>query len=127
MSPQAQPAGSKFLAGLHQRRERFKRRNPLYRALFVVAGIAVTGIGIITLVTPGPAFVIIPLGLSMLALQFDWAERLLVRVVKYAEHTTQQAAGMGRTERILTLVFALVLVAAVGAVIYFFDIPLLPF
>lgn len=33
--------------------------------------------GVVMLVTPGPAFVVIPLGLAILATQFRWARRLL--------------------------------------------------
>jgi len=49
-----------------------------------VAGSAVLGVGIVMLVTPGPAFVVIPLGLGILALEFEWAQRWLERVKAYA-------------------------------------------
>jgi uncharacterized protein (TIGR02611 family) len=43
-------------------------------------GVAIVGstvllVGIILLVTPGPAFVVIPIGLGILALEFKWAAR----------------------------------------------------
>jgi len=41
---------------------------------------AVLGIGVVMLVTPGPAVVFIPLGLAILAIEFAWARRLLKRV-----------------------------------------------
>jgi hypothetical protein len=37
-------------------------------------------IGIALLVLPGPAFIVIPLGLAILAVEFAWARRLLKRV-----------------------------------------------
>lgn len=48
-------------------------------------GVAVVGstvllIGIVFLVTPGPAFVVIPVGLGILALEFEWAARWLVKI-----------------------------------------------
>jgi uncharacterized protein (TIGR02611 family) len=49
-----------------------------------VAGSAVLGVGIVMLVMPGPAFVVIPLGLGILALEFEWARRWLDRVKAYA-------------------------------------------
>jgi hypothetical protein len=36
-------------------------------------------IGIIVIFTPGPAIVIIPVGLAVLATEFVWAEKLLQR------------------------------------------------
>jgi len=48
-------------------------------------GIAVVGslvliIGIAMIVLPGPAVIVIPAGLAILALEFAWAKRLLVEV-----------------------------------------------
>ena len=37
--------------------------------------------GLAMLVPPGPAFVVIPVGLAMLALEFEWAEQLLVQAL----------------------------------------------
>jgi uncharacterized protein (TIGR02611 family) len=62
---------------LAERREAHVRRSRIYRMLFAVAGAAVTLTGVAMLITPGPAFVVIPIGLAMLALEFAWAERLL--------------------------------------------------
>jgi uncharacterized protein (TIGR02611 family) len=48
----------------------------LRRILVTVAGFTVLAIGIAMLVLPGPAFVVIPLGLAILASEFPWAKRL---------------------------------------------------
>ena len=50
----------------------------------VVGGVFLVG-GVVMIVTPGPAFVLIPAGLAMLALEFQWAERLLLRALAYAQ------------------------------------------
>ncbi len=47
------------------------------RFIVFVLGISVVLVGIVMLVTPGPAVVVIPLGLAILATEFVWAERLL--------------------------------------------------
>lgn len=47
------------------------------RIVVAVVGGTVTLIGIALIVLPGPAFVIIPIGLSILATQFVWAKRFL--------------------------------------------------
>lgn len=42
-----------------------------------VIGVSVTLFGIALLVLPGPAFIVIPAGLAILATEFVWAKRLL--------------------------------------------------
>ncbi|MBM4245865.1 MAG: hypothetical protein FJ148_19005 [Deltaproteobacteria bacterium] len=66
---------------------RFAGSGPLRLARRIgigVVGSAVLGVGVVMLVAPGPAFVVIPLGLGILALEFEWAQRWLVRVKQYA-------------------------------------------
>ena len=61
-------------------------RNRLWKAVgrrfvrvFVgVIGMLVLLVGIVMIVTPGPALVVIPMGLGILATQFAWARRLLL-------------------------------------------------
>lgn len=50
-----------------------------------VVGSIVLGVGLVLLVTPGPAFVVIPIGLGILAIEFDWARRWLDRVKHHVE------------------------------------------
>jgi tellurite resistance protein TerC len=52
----------------------------LKRVIITVVGATVLLIGIAMIVLPGPAFVVIPLGLGILALEFAWAERMLRRL-----------------------------------------------
>jgi uncharacterized protein (TIGR02611 family) len=50
------------------------------RVVVAVVGGTVVLIGVVMIVTPGPAVVVIPLGLAILATEFVWAKRLLQRV-----------------------------------------------
>jgi uncharacterized protein (TIGR02611 family) len=50
------------------------------RLVIAVVGMTVLLLGIALLVLPGPAFIVIPLGLAILAVEFAWARRLLKRV-----------------------------------------------
>lgn len=50
------------------------------RVVVTIVGGTVVLIGVIMLVTPGPAFVIIPVGLGILGLEWAWARRLLRKV-----------------------------------------------
>ena len=47
------------------------------RIVIGVIGGTVTLIGIALIVLPGPAFIVIPIGLSILATEFLWAKRWL--------------------------------------------------
>ena len=47
------------------------------RAIVFTMGTSVVLIGIVMIVAPGPAVVVIPLGLGILATEFLWARRLL--------------------------------------------------
>ena len=42
-----------------------------------IAGFTVLVVGIAMIVLPGPAFIVIPAGLGILALEFAWAKRWL--------------------------------------------------
>jgi len=43
-----------------------------------VAGASVLFVGVLMLVVPGPAFIVIPAGLGILGLEFAWARRWLL-------------------------------------------------
>ena len=52
------------------------------RVIVAVVGLTVLAIGIAMIVLPGPAMVVIPAGLGILAIEFAWAERLLHELKK---------------------------------------------
>ena len=54
------------------------------RVVVSVVGATVLLIGIALLVLPGPAFVVIPVGLAILATEYAWARRWLKRVRRMA-------------------------------------------
>ncbi|HEX2866813.1 MAG TPA: PGPGW domain-containing protein [Ignavibacteriales bacterium] len=47
------------------------------KIIVAVVGFTVLLIGIALLVLPGPAFIVIPAGIAILATEFVWARRLL--------------------------------------------------
>lgn len=50
------------------------------RLIVAVVGFTVLLIGIAMIILPGPAFIIIPIGLAILATEFIWARKLLKKV-----------------------------------------------
>ena len=47
------------------------------RIIIAVVGLTVLLIGIVLIVAPGPAFIVIPAGLAILSLEFAWARHWL--------------------------------------------------
>ena len=52
------------------------------RLIIAVVGVTVLLVGIAMIVLPGPATVVIPTGLGILAIEFAWARRLLEQLKK---------------------------------------------
>jgi uncharacterized protein (TIGR02611 family) len=116
----------KLIQKLEAQRETHRERNRIVRIGFGVAGALVLLAGIVMLVTPGPAFVLIPIGLAMLSLEFVWAERLLERSLEQAQIAQEKAAQTTRTQRILAAIAGLLAIAACVLAVLWWDIPLLP-
>jgi uncharacterized protein (TIGR02611 family) len=52
---------------------------PLRKTIIGVIGGTVLLLGIVLIVLPGPAFIVIPVGLAILATEFAWARRAIER------------------------------------------------
>ena len=63
------------------------------RLIIGVVGVTILLIGIALLVLPGPAFIVIPIGLGLLATEFVWARRLLKKVKAQIEKAAKNARG----------------------------------
>lgn len=50
------------------------------RIVIGVVGVTVLVLGVIMLVTPGPALIVIPVGLAILSLEFAWARAWLTKL-----------------------------------------------
>jgi uncharacterized protein (TIGR02611 family) len=111
---------------LRAQRHRHRKRPRPIRALYVVAGFTIVLAGVVMLITPGPAFVVIPVGLAVLSLEFAWAEQLLEAAVKKGEQAKLRAAEASRMERALSVAAVLLACAAIFAWGWFGDIPVLP-
>ncbi|HLK85280.1 MAG TPA: PGPGW domain-containing protein [Candidatus Binataceae bacterium] len=66
------------------------------RFVFLLIGSTLIAFGIVMLVTPGPGWLLIFAGLSVLAVEFAWARRLLKRIKAKAGRLVQ---GRDKTRR----------------------------
>ena len=60
------------------------------RVIVSVVGATVLLIGIALLVLPGPAFIVIPVGLAILATEYAWARRWLKKVRQIASNVVSR-------------------------------------
>jgi uncharacterized protein (TIGR02611 family) len=65
------------------------------RIVVAVVGSSVLLLGVIMIVTPGPALLVIPLGLAILAVEFVWARRWLQKL----REMISQRNAQGRADR----------------------------
>jgi tellurite resistance protein TerC len=66
------------------------------RAFRVVAGFTLLLVGVVMLVTPGPGWLVIFLGLSLLAAEFIWARRLMERMKREGERVRDAVWPIGK-------------------------------
>jgi uncharacterized protein (TIGR02611 family) len=116
----------RLIERLEAQRATHRDRHPLFRVAFGAAGALITLGGVIMLVTPGPAFVLIPVGLAMLSMEFVWAERLLGKSLEQAAAAQEKAARTTGTQRILAAIAGLLAIAAFVLAVLWWDLPLLP-
>jgi uncharacterized protein (TIGR02611 family) len=108
------------------RQEHHRQRNRLVRIGFALTGFVVLAAGIVMLVTPGPGIPVIVLGLTMLALEFAWAERWLERILERAEQAVDQVTQGSPLRRAVVVGLGLVALAGAIALFVFWDVPYLP-
>jgi uncharacterized protein (TIGR02611 family) len=117
-----------LLIKLQERKERHRRRNVVQRAgvvllgvLIVCAGVVMSGPGI-----PGPGIVTIVLGLGFLALEFDWAERWLERLIIWGDRAAERAERTTKRQRAIAGAAVTAALGAFAAAAIRWDIPLVP-
>jgi uncharacterized protein (TIGR02611 family) len=113
---------SKWADKLEERRERHLQHGRAYRIGFTALGILVTLAGLAMLLLPGPAFVVIPIGLAMLAMEFAWAERALEKALVQAEKAQESAKQASTLSKVLSAAAVVLVIAAVVAGIFYWDI-----
>ncbi len=125
-APEAGRPKPRIVQRLEAQRDRHRQRHVAVRVLYIVVGFTLLLGGLGLLVLPGPAFLVIPIGLAILSLEFAWAEGLLERALEKGEVAKQRAAETTRTQRIVTAIASVLGVAAIIAWAILGDIPLVP-
>ncbi len=116
----------KLVRKLRVQRERHLQRATPVRWLFVIAGFTILLVGLAMLVLPGPALAVIPIGLFVLALEFQWAEEWLERSIHQADKAKQKAAETSTLTRVVTAGGTVLAIAGIVAWAIVGDIPIVP-
>jgi hypothetical protein len=98
-------------------REVYERHGRIFRWAWIAAGFVVVAVGLAMIIVPGPATVVVPFGLAMLAAVFGWARRLLIQSVEQGETATRRFREAGRPVQVLTMAAS---ACVAGAVILWF-------
>tara|TARA_B100000795_G_scaffold13502_1_gene9277 strand:- start:522 stop:764 length:243 start_codon:yes stop_codon:yes gene_type:complete len=61
------------------------------KLVIFLIGISIVLIGCVLFFTPGPAIIVIPIGLAVLATEFIWAKKLLKKFKETTSSITQSA------------------------------------
>ncbi len=57
------------------------------KIVVTVIGFIVLIIGIVLIVFPGPAFIVIPIGLAILATEYEWAKKVFDKIKRRVQKT----------------------------------------
>jgi uncharacterized protein (TIGR02611 family) len=117
-----------LLIKLQERKVRHKQRHIVHRAAIVVAGILIVIAGIVMSGpgVPGPGIVTIIIGLGFLALEFDWAERWLERVIIWGDRAAERAEQSTTAQRLAAGIATAVALGGFAVAAILWDIPLVP-
>jgi uncharacterized protein (TIGR02611 family) len=124
---ESRPRG-RLIERVRQRKERHRQRHVLYRIVVGVGGVLVILAGLLLSLpgVPGPGILLVVLGLGILALEFDRAERLLERILDRVEGVVEQASDAPLWQQLIGGAVTLCGIAALIAVFVLWDVPLLP-
>ena len=113
------------IKSLRRRKERHQQRSKFYRVPFALVGvlILVAGLALAVPGVPGPGILLVAVGLGMLALEFDRAERLLEKILDRVEEAREKTSLW---QQIVLGVAGLALTVGYLAWTVFGNVPVLP-
>ena len=113
------------IKSLRRRKERHQQRSKFYRVPFALMGvlIVIAGLALALPGVPGPGILLVAVGLGMLALEFDRAERLLEKILDRVEEAREKTSTWQQV-----VLGVLGLAVTVGYLVWtlFWDVPILP-
>ena len=76
----------------------FRSIEQVRRFFKILAGFTLLGLGLVMVFTPGPGWLVIFLGLTLLAAEFVWARRLMERMKQEGNRLKDSVMKLGRSD-----------------------------
>lgn len=112
---------------LHHRLHRNPITSLVTKVVVTFVGVVVIGAGLVMLVTPGPGIVGIAVGLGILSLEYDWADRWVkkarAKAREAADNARQLDPAVRRRRMALTVLGVVAVLAAATAYIWTYGWP----
>lgn len=125
-APESSPSHNPFKR-LHARLHRNPVTGLVTKVVVTIIGVGVLCAGLVMMVTPGPGIVGIIVGLAILALEYDWAERWMhaakARYHDAADRAKQLDPAVRRRRIALTLLVVVLVVGGLTAYLVTYDWP----
>ena len=103
---------------LARRRERHLKHSKPYRIAFMILAFVVVLAGLALVPLPGPGWAIVFVGLGMLALEFEWAEKLMEKILNRLEAAQESAKNATPLQKtLMTAATVLGIAACIAAAI----------
>lgn len=100
---------------IDQVRQVYDRHGTIFHVAWIAAAVLVIFAGLVMTVFPGPAMLVLPLGLAMLAVVFSWARRLLVFGADEGADAAHAWKDASTWIKVATVATAAAVVGAIGA------------
>jgi hypothetical protein len=94
---------------IERAREMYDRHGHVFHVLWVAVAVVIVLAGVVMTVFPGPAAVVVPFGMAMLAVVFGWARKLLLGGVDHGADAVEYVRDTSTLAKVLA-------VAAVAAI-----------
>jgi uncharacterized protein (TIGR02611 family) len=76
----------------------FRTVDQVRRVFKILAGFTLLGVGAVMLFTPGPGWLVMFLGLTLLAAEFVWAKRLMNRMKEHGARLRDTVLKIGKPD-----------------------------
>jgi uncharacterized protein (TIGR02611 family) len=118
----------RMMERVRERKERHRRRSLVYRVGVGIAGGSLVLLGLVLALpgVPGPGLLVVAIGLGLLALEFDRAERLLDRILHRLEQVGDAATHASGPQKAVAAAAVVAAAGALMAAVVLFDVPFLP-
>jgi uncharacterized protein (TIGR02611 family) len=119
---------TRMMARVREQKQRHKERSRVYRVAVGTAGVGLVLVGFLLALpgVPGPGLLVVAIGLALLALEFDRAERLLERILHRLERVGEATSHASALQKTLTGILVVVAAATAIAAVVLLDVPFLP-